>query len=114
MTLDLAADQSVFFADFGETVRFRANADATPRSITANVNRQAVSDDQDAPFAGHRPPVIHVMARNSATTGIDPTEIVDDQSEVEVAYPVGGTSRWRRIIRTVRANTGCVLVEVQS
>lgn len=112
MPIDLAADSHVFTQDFAEPVRFRVDDEATPREIKANVNRQAVNDASEQPFAGTRPPTLHVMARNDADSGIVPSEVVDDVSEIEVAFPLGATPRWRSVLRILRQNPGCVLLEV--
>lgn len=116
--LDLAADSAVFMQDFAETVRFRAApGGASPRSVRANVNRQPIDEANspgDSPTAGRRSPKLHVMLRNHASLGVLPTEIVADTSEIEVAYPLGAAVRWRRVLRIVKHNAGCLIVEVQS
>lgn len=115
VTLDLANDAPIFFIDFDETIRFRANDAATPREgVLANVRREGVEDDTDAPYAGHRAPLIHVMTANTTTKGITATEVVEETSAVELAYPVGATVGWRTINRVLKANTGCVLLEIGS
>lgn len=107
----------MLFGDFGESVGFRVSEAGLSRTIDANLNRQPFEDAAGSgpePFAGNRPAVMHVMVRNHATLGVLPSEIVEDQSEIEVASKVGGTARWRRIIRIVRQNAGCLTLEVQS
>lgn len=113
MTLDLENDSAIFVADFGEALQFRLNDAGDARDVTANVNREAIADDQGPPFAGHRPGVMHVMVRNHATLGVTPDEVVNDVSEIKVDYPKGATAAWRPINRTLKQNAGCVLLEVQ-
>lgn len=112
--LDLAADSAVFVSDFGESLRFRASVTSTARTITANVNREPVQDDTAGPYSGSRKPTMHIMCRNNSTLGVTPDEVVGDESEVEVSFRAGGTARWRKVLRVLRQNTGCVLLEVQS
>lgn len=112
--IDLAADRNIFVADFGETLRFRANSDATPSSITANVNRNPVEDDRATPIAGSRMPRLHIMIPNGGDSGVAAEDIVAETSEIEVAAVLGATPRWRVIDRIIRHNAGAVLVEVTS
>lgn len=116
--IDRSADAAVFLGDFGESVRFRAHANATPRTITANVHRDTIdaagTNDTASPFAGRRAPAIRILVRIDATAGVLPTELVNDVSEFEVAYPVGTAVRWRRCLRIVKQSDMHLLVEVQS
>lgn len=119
MTLDLAADSETFVVDFGQTVKYRATPNATAREdLRAVVNLEPVDDtggdDKAMPFAGKRAPVLHVLMRNSLTAGVTPSEIEQNlrSAEIEVAYPLGDTARWRRIQRILRHNAGIVLLEV--
>lgn len=114
MTLDLAADSATFVADFGLTVRFRADGNASPRSIKANVIRGGVEDDGEAPFAGRRAPRVRLVVRNHATLGVLASEVQEDLSEFEVAYPEGADARWRRVVRIAKHNEGVLLIEVES
>lgn len=114
MTIDLTADAGIFFTDFAQTVEFRGNADTEARSISANVNRQQVEDDRELPYAGSRIPTIHIMARNDSTYGVLASEVEPEVSEIKVAFPEGATARWRQILRVLRSNAGCVLLEVKS
>ena len=112
VTIDLAADSAVFMTDFAETVEFRVNSGASARSISANVNRQPIEESDGSPFGGRPAPTMHVMVRNNDTEGVTPDEVVDDTSEIKVAFKIGEDARWRPVHRVLRQNTGCVLLEV--
>lgn len=112
MTLDIAADRDIFFNDFAESLRFRADSAATPQAITANVNRQPVTNDNAAPMPGARRPLMHIMVPNGGDNGVAAASVVEDRSEIEVAYPKGGTARWRRVVRILRHNDATMLLEV--
>lgn len=114
MTLDLQADSAIFVADFGETIRIRTDSTARARTVTAVVNRNPVADSVEAPFAGRRPPLMHVLLRNSSTHGAQPSEINEDTFEIEADYPQGADPRWRSGIKILRHNAGTVLLEVAS
>lgn len=114
MTLDVSADSAVFVNDFSETVRFRTNRDAEARSVSMVVNRQPIEEDDAQPHHGHRAPVLHCTAQNDGTKGVTPDEVENNVSEVEIAFPLGATARWRRINRVLRQNKGAVLLEVMA
>lgn len=114
MTIDLAADAAIFGQDFGETIRFRANSDAEIRTITdANVYRDAIEDDSDAPFAGKRSPTLQIGVKPNAVTGIAASDVVDDVSLIKVAFPEGATPRWRPVLRVLSSDPGYVMLEVK-
>lgn len=116
--IDRSADAAVFLGDFGESVRFRAHAGATPRTLTANVHRQpldaAGTSDAASPFAGRRSPRILLLVRIDPDHGVTPAELQADVSEFDVAFPVGTPPRWRRYLRIERQSATHLLVEVQS
>jgi hypothetical protein len=113
MTLDLAADSAIMVGDFGETIAFRADPASPPRSIIAVVNRYPIADASESPFAGNRPPTIHVRCRNHQSLGVAPLQVVPDHSELLVAFPQGTEPRWRPVLRIINHNAGTVLLEVQ-
>lgn len=114
MAISLAADAAIFGQDFGESVEFRVNGDTAARTITdANVYRDAVEDDADSPYAGHRAPTLQVGFRPTTADGVKASEVVPDVSMIKVAYPEGGTARWRSILRVLRSDPGYVMLEVK-
>lgn len=114
MTLDLTIDAPVLIADFGESIGFRLNSDDDTRDITGTINRMPIEGDGDSPFDGHQSPRLHVLVKNHATEGVTPDEVVNDESEINVGFPIGTTARWRKIVRVVNANAGAVLLEVNA
>ena len=112
MTIDLAADNAIFVQDFAEAVSFRPTPEADSRQIEAVPNRDSIDDGPGSPFAGQRQATMHWMVRNDATDGITPSQITEDESELQVASRVGDTPRWRPIQRILRQNKGCLLLEV--
>lgn len=112
MTIDLAADSSIFVADFGETVTVAVDGEAD-RDVVAVVNRTPFSDTSDTPYAGHQMQPCHLMFRNSDTLGLTPEQAAET-TKIKFAAVLGeiGSDRLRPITRIIRQNFGMVLVEV--
>ena len=117
MTLDLAADQDVFFADFADDTGNVNPVTGDPRTgVAMLINRKLPEVEGDG---GARIRSYHIGLKNSATKGLTADEALQ-QSDGQVAtldFPesVGDAqAKWinRPINRLINQNAGMLLVEV--
>jgi hypothetical protein len=116
MTLPLAADGALFLADFAETIVYKPRPTQTvpspaPRTITALVDREPPAFLLEAD--GLAVPTVHVIVRNSATTGISSSEVDTGGDQMDVALRLGQAAATKRIVRIVSHDAGLLRLEVR-
>lgn len=115
MPLNLAADQSIFFADFAELGKVTPVGRWT-RSVSMLIYRQRPESQADN---GARIRSMHISLKNSSTEGLTADESLQeiDGDVATVTFPesVGDAEPdWvtKPINRIVKQNAGMILVEV--
>jgi hypothetical protein len=115
MTLDLAADQDVFFADFAESGQVTPPG-GSARDVSLLIYRQQPAVQPDG---GARVRSYHIGIKTSATEGLTADEALQeaDGDVPTVTFPesvgdASGSHITRPINRVLRQNAGLLLVEV--
>lgn len=107
--MDLTADQSVFLADFGESVVYRPTGGGTVRTISAIVDR----NPPEAFGEVGNTPAFFVTVANSATTGIAMSTISMRADMLDISERHGEAAVSRRIARIVRHDAAMITLEVR-
>ena len=114
MTIDLAADQAIFFTDFDEAGEVTPVGGSARTGVPLLIYRQQPDQQSDG---GARVRSYHIGIKNSATDGLTGDEALQeaDGDVPTVSFPesYGDVSlATRPINRVLKQNGGIVLVEV--
>ena len=116
MTLDLAADQSIFFTDFDETGNVTPAGGTARNGVAMLINRQLPEVEGDG---GARIKSYHIGLKNSATAGLTADEALQqaDGTVASIEFPESQgdlEANWitKDINRVLNQNGGMLLVEV--